>query len=343
MATTYSICVIPGDGIGPEVTGCAQRVLDALQDSVGGPAFAFEQHPAGLTAYNDIGQALPAATLDAAKSADAVLVGAMDVAALPPGVPEPLTGLRTQLEVHASVRPSRTMPGVPAPSGDIDTLVVREVTEGVYSGIEYQAGPDAACAVRLVTRQASTRTARIAFQHAIERRGKVTAVHKVGALKLTDSLFLEAVEHVARGFPQVEYETRNVDACALEMIRAPEDFDVILATNTFGDILSDVAAGLAGGLGLAASGCVGERWAYFEPVHGSAPDIAGKGIANPMATVLSAAMMLRHLGERASADAVEAAVTAVLVAGSPRTGDLGGSADSQEVTDAIIQALSTPV
>lgn len=339
MAASYSICVIPGDGIGPEVTDCARRVLDVLKDTPGGPGFSFTRHPAGHGAYEELGDSLPPSTVEAAKAADAVLVGAMDVAKIPSGATQPLGGLRRQLDVGASVRPARTYPGIPAPLGQVDTVVVREVTEGIYSGIEYRAGPDAACSVRLITRSASARTARIAFQHATQRRGRVTAVHKIGALRLTDGLFLETVQQVAQDFPQVEYETRNVDACALELVRSPGEFDVILATNTFGDILSDIAAGLAGGLGLAPSGCVGERWGYFEPVHGTAPDIAGKGVANPMATILSTALMLRHLGEVASADRVEEAVSDVLADGSVRTGDLGGSATSAEVTDAIIRAL----
>ena len=338
-AAEYSICVIPGDGIGPEVTGCAQRVLEALASTDACPPFRFQQYPAGADAYEQSGESLPEATVAAAKEADAVLVGAMDVARLPSGVMQPLRTLRRTLDVGASIRPSRSFRGVEIPAGEIDAVVVREVTEGIYSGIEYTVGADGACSVRLITRQASTRTARIAFQQAMQRRRKVTAVHKIGALKVTDGLFLEAVGDVAREFPDVEYETRNIDACALEMVRWPEEFDVILATNTFGDILSDIGAGLAGGLGLASSGCVGERWAYFEPVHGTAPDIAGKGIANPIATILSAGLLLRHLGEHAAADRIDAAVAELLASDGPRSADLGGTAGSSEVTDAIIERL----
>jgi isocitrate/isopropylmalate dehydrogenase len=338
---TYRICVLAGDGIGPEVTDCGKRVLSSL-DRAGGPAFAFEAQEAGHGAFEKRGSALSPDVIAAAKGADAVLVGAMDVARLPPGEPEPLTALRRALDVHASIRPVRAFPGAPAVRETIDVMVVREVTEGVYSGIEYSAGPDAACAVRLITRQASTRAAEIAFRQAMQRRRKVTAVHKIGVLKLSDGLFLESAREVAGRFPEVEFETRNVDACALELVRHPEIFDVILATNVFGDILSDVAAGVGSGLGLAPSGCVGDRWAYFEPVHGTAPDIAGKGIANPLATILSTAMMLRHLGEGAWAAAVERSVEAVLRDG-PHTGDLGGRATSAEVTTAVIAALEKQV
>ena len=339
--TSYQICVLPGDGIGPEVIDCARQVLEALKDTEDGPGFQFDEHLVGADAFEASGEAITDAVIDECKAADAVLVGAMDVARLPANARQPLRTLRQSLEVGASIRPARTFAGVEARCDHIDTLVVREVTEGIYSGIEYAAGPDAACSVRLITRGASTRTAKIAFAEAQKRRRKVTAVHKLGALKLTDSLFLEACRDVGKDYPDVEFETRNIDACALEMVRHPEEFDVILATNTFGDILSDIAAGLACGLGLAPSGCVGERWAYFEPVHGTAPDIAGKGIANPLAAILSAALMVRHLGELKSADRIEQAVEAVLAAGAPRTGDLGGDAGSAEVRDAVLAELAS--
>lgn len=352
MATKYSILVLPGDGIGPEVTGCALQVLDALT-AAGGPGFDFNIQPAGYDTFLETGHAVPDGTLEAAKAADAVLLGAMDVEQIPPGRGDPLSEMRTGLEVSASVRPSRAIAGVDSPSDKIDCMVVREVTEGMYSRIEYMSGDDAACAVRLVTRAASTKTARMAFQQATARQraraenpdapqktARVTAVHKIGVLKLTDGLFLEAAEAVAKDYPDIEFETRNIDACALEMIREIEHFDVILATNAFGDILSDIGAGLATGLGMASSGCIGEQWAYFEPVHGTAPDITGKGIANPCATILSTALMLRHLGEARSADTVEGAIDDVLTAGEVRTGDLGGTANSAAMTDAIIEAMN---
>jgi isopropylmalate/isohomocitrate dehydrogenase-like protein len=338
---TYRICVLAGDGIGPEVTDCARRVLSSLERA-GGPAFSFEAQEAGHGAFEKRGAALPPDVIAVAKQADAILVGAMDVARIPASEPEPLSALRRLLDVHASIRPVRAFAGAPAIREAIDVMVVREVTEGLYSGIEYAAGPDAACAVRLITRQASTRTAEIAFRQAMQRRRKVTAVHKIGVLKLSDGLFLESAREVAKRYPDVEFETRNVDACALELVRHPEIFDVILSTNVFGDILSDVAAGVGSGLGLAPSGCIGDRFAYFEPVHGTAPDIAGRGIANPLATILSTAMMLRHLGEAGWAGAVERSVEAVLRDG-PHTGDLGGRATSAEVATAVVTALEKQV
>jgi 3-isopropylmalate dehydrogenase len=335
---SYRICVLAGDGIGPEVTDCARQVLESLCEKSSDLSLTFDSREAGCDFFERTGESLTDATLEAAKAADAVMVGAFDVARLPPGALQPLHALRHEFDVHASVRPSRSYEGLASSYGPIDVVVVREVTEGIYSGIEYHAGPDAACAVRLITRQASTRTAEIAFQQASARRGKVTAVHKLGALKLTDGLFIESVGDVAKRYPDVVFETRNIDACALELVRHPGDFDVIVATNTFGDILSDVASGVGGGLGLAPSSCIGERWAYFEPVHGTAPDIAGRGVANPLATILSTAMMLRYLGEPAAADRVEHAVETV-VANGPRTGDLGGQASSTDVTAAVIEAL----
>lgn len=345
----YSICVLPGDGIGPEVIGCARTVLDALS-AVGGPQFDYDVQPAGHGTFLEQGHAMPAASMASAKAADAVFLGAMDVAQIPPGGGDPLGDLRIELEVAASVRPSRTITGIPSPADDIDCVVVREVTEGLYSREEVQVDADTAHAIRVVTRGASTRTARMAFEQAAARQrargegsdrpAQVTAVHKIGVLKLTDGLFLDVCAAVAKDYPDIIYETRNIDACAMEMVREPGHFDVILATNAFGDILSDIAAGLAAGLGLAASACIGDRWAYFEPVHGTAPDIAGKGVANPCATILSAAMMLRYLGEESSADAVEAAVYAVLADGRIRTGDLGGTAGSAEMTEAIVGALN---
>lgn len=340
----HMICLLPGDGIGTEVIDCARRVLDALATQ-GGPSFTYDVQPAGYGTFLEVGHSLPQATLDAAKAADAVLLGAMDVAQIPPQGGDPLGGLRIGLEVSASIRPSRTIPGIASPAADIDCVIVREVTEGLYSRDEYMGDDDAAYAVRVITRGASTRAARMAFEEARKREQRsgrpalVSAVHKVGVLKLSDGLFLEACGDVAKDYPDITYETRNVDACAMEMVRDPGAFDVILATNVFGDILSDVAAGLAAGLGLAASACIGDRWAYFEPVHGTAPDIAGEGIANPCAMILTAAMMLRHLGENTSADAVEAAVYAVLADGTIRTGDLGGTVNSTQMTDAVIAAL----
>ncbi len=333
------ILLIPGDGIGPEVVGAARSVLEALGGAFAGLRFEFSEAPIGMAALRAGEEAVPEATVRAAQAADACLLGAIDEAALPKGI-SALGRFRRLLGAYANIRPLRAYPGVRCLCPDLDLVVVRENTEGMYSGIEFEAGPAAACAVRVIPRQGSERVARAAFELARSRRRRVTAVHKLGALKRTDGLFLEAVRAVAAAYPDVSLETRNIDATAMELIQRPAHFDVILATNMFGDILSDEAAGLVGGIGLAPSAVVGDRYAYFEPVHGTAPDIAGKGIANPMATILAAAMMLRHLKEGDAAQAIERAVAGVLSEGRPRTPDLGGSATTAEVAQAVSARLA---
>ena len=340
LERAYRIALLPGDGIGTEVVGAARRVLEVLSTPFPRLHFEFVVAPIGFGALQTEGAPLPESTLDIARGADGVLHGASDAAAIPPGVPNPIGSLRRGLDAYANVRPARTYAGVAGPFSEVDLIVVRENTEGLYSGIEYAVGPDAACAVRVITRQGSARVARIAFELARGRRGLVTAVHKLGALRLTDGLWLDSIRAVAEEFPDVRLETRNVDATALEMVCHPQAFDVILAENQYGDILSDVAAGLIGSLGLAPAGNYGERWAYFEPVHGTAPDIAGQGIANPIATILAARMLLEHLGEQEAAERVEQAVAAVLAEGAIRTPDLGGDATMDALTEAIVARIT---
>ena len=332
------IVLIPGDGIGVEVVAAARAVLEALSGVFPDVRFEFSEAPMGMAALRAGPDVVPDATVKAAQAADGCLLGAIDEAGLPKGV-SALGPFRRLMGGYANVRPMKAYPGVRCLCPDLDVVVVRENTEGMYSDIEYDVGADAACAVRVITRRGSERVARAAFDLARGRRRRVTAVHKLGAFKRSDGLFIETVRAVGAGYPDVTLETRNVDACALEMIQHPAHFDVILATNMFGDILSDVAAGLGGGIGLAASAVLGDRHAYFEPVHGTAPDIAGKGIANPVAAILAAALMLERLKAPAAAEAIRRAVAAVLAAGGPRTADLGGSATTAEVTRAIIERL----
>lgn len=333
------ILLIPGDGIGPEVVGAARTVLDALGGLVPDLRLEFSAAAMGMAALAAGDEAVPEATVRAAMAADACLLGAIDEAALPKGT-SALGRFRRLLGAYANIRPLRAYPGVRCLCPDLDVVVVRENTEGMYSDIEFETGRDAACAVRVITRAASERVARVAFELARSRRRRVTAVHKVGVFKRTDGLFLEAVRSVGAGYPDVGLDTRNIDAAAMELIQRPAHFDVILATNMFGDILSDAAAGLVGGIGLAPSAVLGDRYAYFEPVHGTAPDIAGKGIANPMAAILAAALMLRHLREESAARAIERAVAAVLAEGGSRTPDLGGSATTAEVAHAVAARLA---
>ena len=332
------ILLIPGDGIGPEVVSAARTVLEALGRVMPSLRLEFSEAAMGMGALAAGEDAVPEATVRAAMAADACLLGAIDEAALPRGI-SALGRFRRLLGAYANIRPLRAYPGVTCLCADLDVVVVRENTEGMYSGIEFETGPETACAVRVVTRPASERVARVAFELARSRRRRVTAVHKLGVFKRTDGLFLEAVRAVAAAYPDVSLETRNIDAAAMELIQRPAHFDVILATNMFGDILSDEAAGLAGGIGLAPSAVIGDRYAYFEPVHGTAPDIAGKGVANPIAAILAAALMLRHLNEEGAARAIEGAVAAVLAEEGPRTPDLGGSATTAEITRAVASRL----
>lgn len=333
------ILLIPGDGIGPEVVAAARLVLKALSGVMPDLRFEFSEAPMGMAALAAGEDAVPEATVRAAMAADACLLGAIDEAALPRGT-SVLGRFRRLLGAYANIRPLRAYPGVPCLCPDLDVVVVRENTEGMYSDIEFESGPDAACAVRVITRQGSERVARVAFELARSRRRRVTAVHKLGVFKRTDGLFLDAVRVVGAAYPDVSLETRNIDAAAMELIQHPTHFDVILATNMFGDILSDEAAALVGGIGLAPSAVVGDRYAYFEPVHGTAPDIAGKGIANPLAAILAAALMLRHLREEGAARAIEGAVAALLAEGRTRTPDLGGSATTVEVTSGVMARLA---
>jgi homoisocitrate dehydrogenase len=333
-----TICLIPGDGVGKEVIPAAGRVIAAVL-----PEARLVEADAGWECFRRTGSALPAETLAAITASDAALFGAtQSPSGAAPGYASPILALRRHFDLFANLRPTRAMlPSDP----EMDLLIVRENTEGLYSGRERLEG-DTAIAERVITRAASTRIARRAFEEA-RRRGaerpastpqgytKVTIVHKANVLKLSDGLFRECCLEVARDFPNVRTEEMLVDAAAMWLAKDPARFDVIVTTNLFGDILSDLAAGLAGGLGMAPSANVGAAGTpVFEPVHGSAPDIAGQGIANPIGAILSAAMMLDHLGQGAAAGRVRAAVQGALDGGL-RTPDIGGNATTTQVTDAV--------
>ena len=329
----YRIATIPGDGIGPEVMEAAVKVLRALEDR-GGIGFDFVRLEAGDGLKARTGVALPPETLDEVRRSDAVLFAAVGETAK-----EVILPLRQRFDLYANVRPAKAYPNVPCLKDDMDIVIVRENTEGLYKMVGDR-GPDWGVNVRVITRRASERISRFAFDLAErEGRGKVTSVHKNNVLDKTCGVFLEACRSVAASHPQIEYEEMIVDACAMKLILTPEKFEVLVTTNMFGDILSDEAAGLVGGLGMVPSANIGEENAIFEPVHGTAPDIAGRGIANPMAMMLSASMMLEWLGEDDEAKTVERAVMRVLKDGRVRTPDLGGSAKTEEITSAIIQEL----
>jgi isocitrate dehydrogenase (NAD+) len=331
---TYQIVLIPGDGIGPEVTDATRRVVEAT-----GIGVEWKTQLAGQAALDRLGSPLPTETLAAVKGAHATLKGPT---ATPSG-----TGfrsvnveLRQKLHLFANYRPARSLGGVPSRYENVDLIVVRENTEGLYSGLEHEVVPGVVESLRVVTEQASERIAKFAFETARrQRRKRVTCVHKANILKLSDGLFLRTCRRVAEAFPDIAFDDCIIDAAAMKLVINPQAFDVMVMENLFGDIVSDLTAGLVGGLGLAPSANVGDGVAVFEAVHGSAPDIAGKGIANPTALILSAVLMLRYLNEKQAADRIENAVRAVFTRGETRTGDLGGKATTNQFVDAVLAEM----
>jgi 3-isopropylmalate dehydrogenase len=327
---TYKIATLPGDGIGPEVMTTAVSILEALAESRGDIAFEFTELPVGDELKTKTGIAMPQGTVDVVKKSDAALFAAVGDTAK-----EVIIPLRQALDLYANVRPTKVYPNVPSLREGVDIVIVRENTEGLYKMVGSR-GPDWGVNLRIITRQASERIARFAFDYAVKNgRSKVTGVHKNNVLDLTCGVFLEACRRVAESYPSIEYQEMIVDACAMKLLLSPEQFDVIVTTNMFGDILSDEAAAVVGGLGMAPSGNIGDDKGIFEPVHGSAPDIAGKGIANPIAMILSTAMMLEWLGEAEIAKSIEKAVIEVLEDAGTLTPDLGGSASTKQVAAAI--------
>ena len=329
MTNNTTIAVIPGDGIGPEVTEAALLVLEAA-----GVALDFRHYQAGDECLERTGQALPDETLAGALEARAVLFGAAGASAA-----EVILRLRAELGTFVNLRPAKAFPGVECLYPDCDLMIVRENTECLYAGIESRLTDEVATATRLITRQASERIARCALDYAqANRRQKVTAVHKVNVLQKTDALFLECCRQAAEQYPDVTYEEGLVDSVAMRLVMDPSAFDVIVTTNLFGDILSDLAAGLIGGLGLCPSANLGDEHALFEPVHGSAPDIAGQGLANPAAAIMCGAMLLRHLGETSAAEKIEAALTKAIAEGAT-TPDLGGNLKTREMAREVIARM----
>ncbi len=322
------IVVIPGDGIGKEVMEAAMLVLNSLD-----LPFKYEYYEAGDEAFKKYGKALPDETLEACKNCDAVLFGAAGETAA-----DVIVKLRQELETFANVRPAKSLKGVKCLYDNVDIVIVRENTECLYKGLEFELDGVAEC-IRIVTRKASERIARFAFELAKrEGRKKVTALHKANVMKKTCGLFRDCCRKVAKEYPEIEFNEYYIDAACLYLVTDPKRFDVIVTTNMFGDIVSDLAAGLVGGLGLAPSANIGERHAIFEPVHGAAFDIAGKGIANPTAMILSACMMLRHLGFLDEAKKVEKAVEDVIAEGKT-TPDLGGKLKTMEMANEIVKKL----
>ncbi|MCU0520690.1 MAG: isocitrate/isopropylmalate dehydrogenase family protein [Anaerolineae bacterium] len=314
----YTVTLIPGDGIGPEVTEAACRVLEAT-----GLSFTWDVQNAGAAVAEREGTPLPDAVLDSIRAHGVALKGPVTTP-IGSGFRSVNVGIRKALDLYANVRPALTLPGLPRSHPNVDLIVVRENTEGLYTGIEHEVIPDVAAeATRIITRRASERVVRYAFEYARRngRRG-VTVVHKANILKITDGLFLKVAREVAQDYPDIALREMIVDAMCMQLVVQPEAYDVLVTTNLFGDIVSDLCAGLVGGLGVAPGANIGEHIAVFEPVHGSAPDIAGKDIANPIAATLTGALMLRHLGEREAAAQVESAIASVIAAGRVITADL---------------------
>lgn len=327
---TYRICRIPGDGIGHETIDAAGKVLDAT-----GLPIDWVHSEAGSGTFERRGTPLPAETVEAVSSCDATLFGAVSSPMSPiEGYRSPIIRLRRELDLYANLRPVRSWAGVVPSRSGVDMLIVRENSEGLYAGRERTNG-ETAITERVITRKGSERIAHVAFQLAKQRRDGVTVVHKANVLRATCGLFRRTVMEIGHGYPGVTIDEMLVDAMAMRLILEPERFDVIVTTNLFGDILSDEAAALAGGIGLAPSGNIGEHTAIFEPVHGSAPDIAGQGVANPTAAILAAAMMLDHLEETIVAMRIRRAVGSALADGAC-TRDLRGVLSTSEATQAII-------
>lgn len=327
----YDIAIISGDGIGREVMDACEYMLDKLDLE-----FRFTYGEAGFECFNKNGTTLPDETIKMANKSDAVLFGASTST---PGEPSPIINLRKELNVYANIRPIKSYKGVNCIRDDINFVIVRENTEGLYSQVEY-GDCDKMIAERHITRNASERISKAAFNLCIKRgESKVTCVHKSNVLKKTDGVFKESFYKIAKDYPQITTEDYYVDAMAMYLLTQPQNFDVIVSSNLFGDILSDESAGLVGGLGLAPSGNIGDHNGLFEPVHGSAPDIAGKHIANPCSMILSSSMMLDYLGEWEIANDIKSAVEKVIADCKIRTPDLGGDACTMDVTKAIVKEL----
>jgi len=330
----HQATLIGGDGIGPEVASAARRVVDAT-----GVDIEWDEREAGGELVSRHGTPLPQETIDAVMRSGVALKGPITTP-IGTGFRSVNVALRKSLDLYANYRPVRSLAGVSSRYQDVDLIVVRENTEGLYGGLEHIVIPGVVESLRVITEKGSERIVRFAFETALRRgRKKVTAVHKANILKLSDGLFLEVARRVARSYPQIEFEETIVDATAMHLVMDPGRFDVLVMENLFGDIISDLTSGLTGGLGLAASANIGERYAVFEAVHGSAPDIAGRGVANPTALIQSGGLMLDHLGEQEAAQRVFDAVSKVYAETSVRTPDLGGTASTDAFASAVIDAL----
>jgi len=335
MSRAYRIAVLPGDGVGPEVVDAAVRVLKAVEEAVGGFRLNLLYGEAGYNCIEKYGTNIPSQTIEMLKGTDACLKGPMTTPEEPGAPPSAAVTIRKLFKLYANVRPCRSLPGVPSIKPNIDLVVVRENTEGLYFGREFEVSKGFGVAMRVITERASKKVAKLAFEIASKRRKRLTCIHKRNILRVTDGIFRNSVFEVAEEYPDVEVEEVHVDAAAMRLIKEPERFDVIVAPNLYGDIISDEAAQLVGGLGVAPGANIGDGYAMFEPVHGSAPKYAGQNKVNPIAMILSAKMMMEYLGEAEAAGLMERAVIEVLKEGKVRTYDLGGDSTTREVGEAV--------
>jgi isocitrate dehydrogenase (NAD+) len=330
----HTITLIPGDGIGPEVSGAVVKILEAA-----GLDVEWESFPAGVLALEKYGETLPKPLLESIRRNKVALKGPVTTP-VGGGFTSVNVGLRKALELYANLRPVWNIPSVPSRYQDVDLVIVRENTEDLYSGLEHEVVPGVVESLKIITRDASTRIARFAFEHARKHgRTRVTAVHKANIMKMGDGLFLESVRAVAANYPDIVSDDRIVDAACMHLVMNPNQFDVLLLPNLYGDIVSDLCAGLVGGLGVVPAANLGTEIGVFEAVHGSAPDIAGKSLANPTALLLSALLMLRHIDEGVTADRIMKALSDVLAEGKIRTRDLGGHSSTIEFTEAVCKRL----
>ncbi|HEX7125703.1 MAG TPA: isocitrate/isopropylmalate dehydrogenase family protein [Thermodesulfobacteriota bacterium] len=332
---TYRITLLPGDGIGPEICEAMTRVVAAS-----GVDVEWDRQLAGTAALESTGEVVPAALLESLRTNRVGIKGPITTP-IGKGFTSANVTLRKSLDLYAGLRPTRVIPELRPQFAGVDIVVVRENTEGLYAGLEHTIVPGVVASLKVITERATRRIATYAFEYArTHGRRKVTAVHKANIMKLADGLFLDCCRQVASRYPEIAYDEIIIDNCAMQLVMNPMRFDVLVMENFYGDVLSDLCAGLAGGLGVVPGANLGDDCALFEAVHGSAPDIAGQDRANPTAIILSAALMLRHLGETRAAERIEAAVHRVIAARSAVTPDLGGTAGTRAMTDAIVAALA---
>ena len=333
---THKITLIPGDGIGPEVTNAVTRMLEAT-----GLKFEWESYAAGAEAYEKYKEYLPHALLESVERNRVALKGPVTTP-IGGGFSSINVALRKHFELFCNFRPIKNLPGIPTRYPGVDLIIVRENTEGEYSGIEHEVVPGVVESLKIITEKASTRISRFAFEYARrEKRKTIYAIHKANIMKMTDGLFLRCARNISKEFPEITYGEHIVDNTCMQLVMNPYQYDVLLLENLYGDIISDLCAAFVGGLGLVPGANLGHTHAIFEAVHGSAPDIAGKDIANPTAMLQSAILMLRHIGEREAADRLHDALETVYRRREPLTRDVGGTASTTEFADAVIAAMSS--